>query len=246
VSARFYCPKLSIPGPYHLDAEEARHLSQVCRVRVGDIVELFDGEGRFLSASVHEIGRNSVELEGIGEPKIEPEPLVDLTLAVAVPKGDRFDWLVEKATEIGTTRLVPTQTKRSVVEPRSTKLDRLRRTIIEASKQCGRSRLMALDELTPWLRIAQSEVDATRLIAHPGGVSFREWPEIAQGSKVVLAVGPEGGFTDEEVAEATGRGWVPVTLGRSILRIETACVVGGATIFARAAGLASNRDQAVH
>jgi 16S rRNA (uracil1498-N3)-methyltransferase len=219
-------------------------LSQVCRLKVGDEVELFDGDGQAIAARVVELGRKVVELVALGDPRIEPPPQVALTLAIAVPKGDRFGWLVEKATELGVARLVPIQARRSVVEPRATKLDRLRRTVIEASKQCRRDRLMALEEPAPWPRIAEGEPASLRLIAHPGGLCHQDWPAIVDGEHVVLAVGPEGGFTDDEVESARSLGWRPVSLGRHILRIETAGLAGCAAILART--IARGAAQAVH
>ena len=185
-------------------------------------------------AKVTALGRNLVELIATGEPQTEPPPRVTLTLATSVPKGDRFDWLVEKSTEVGVSRLIPIQTRRCVVEPRPNKLDRIRRAVIEASKQCGRARLMTLEELTPWPRVIDPSTTGLRLIAHPSGRTLHDWPTIAEGDEVMLAVGPEGGFTDEEVELATAAGWHPVSLGRTILRIETAGIVGCAAILARA------------
>jgi len=232
VSARFYCPDFPVQGKYRLDADESRHLSQVCRVKVGEEVELFDGGGRAVAARVVELGRKAVELAASGEPRFEPPPLVTITLAIAAPKGDRFDWLVEKATELGVAPLTPIQTTRSVVEPRPAKIDRLRRTVIEASKQCGRNRLMAIEEPVPWLRIVERERAALRLIAHPDGLHYQDWPVIVDGEDVVLAVGPEGGFTVDEVESAGSWGWQPVSLGRQILRVETAGLAGCSAILA--------------
>lgn len=244
MSARFYCPDPPVQGKYRLDADESRHLSQVCRLKIGDEVELFDGGGQAVAARIVELGRKAVALVASGDVRIEPPPPVALTLAVAVPKGDRFGWLVEKATELGVARLVPIQTTRSVVEPRAAKIDRLRRTVVEASKQCRRDRLMVLEEPVPWPRIAEREPAALRLIAHPGGLCHQDWPPIVAGGEVVLAVGPEGGFTDDEAESADSLGWRPVSLGRPVLRIETAGIVGCAAILART--IARGADQAVH
>jgi 16S rRNA (uracil1498-N3)-methyltransferase len=244
VSARFYSPDPPQAGRYRLVGDEARHLSQVCRFKIGDEVELFDGHGLSIPAKVAALSRNVAELIAIGDARHESPSLIDLTLAVAVPKGERLDWLVEKATELGTRRLVPIQAQRSVVEPRASKLDRLRRTVIEASKQCGRNRLMEIAPLAPFHQVIDDQRDELRLIAHPGGLSSREWPRIVEGSRVALAIGPEGGFTDVEVESAIKAGWVPVSLGSHLLRIETAGIVGLAAILART--IAADSDQAVH
>ena len=150
MSSRFYCPDPPRDGRFRLGAEESRHLARVSRHVAGDLVELFDGQGFATLARVVEVGKDRVELIAEGEPIPEARPRCSLTLATAIPKGDRFDWLVEKATEIGVGRLIPLVTERSVVDPRESKLERLRRTIIEACKQSGRNRLMTLEPVTAW------------------------------------------------------------------------------------------------
>ncbi len=135
MSDRFYCPAAPRDGRYHLSPEESRHLSRVCRLGIGDRVEIFDGRGFVTGAEVVAAAGDSVELVAVGEPLPTRQPPCSLTLATAVPKGDRLDWIVEKATELGVDRLIPIIAERSVVVPRGSKLERLRRSIVEASKQ---------------------------------------------------------------------------------------------------------------
>ncbi|RPI86379.1 MAG: 16S rRNA (uracil(1498)-N(3))-methyltransferase, partial [Planctomycetaceae bacterium] len=152
VPPRFYVPEWTASGRLLLTGPEARHLAVVLRARPGDSVVVFDGRGREADARVCQIGSAGVEIE-LGESRLANQsPARQITLAVAVPKGDRFAWLIEKATEIGVDRLIPLLTQRSIVEPGAGKLDRMRRTIVEASKQCRRSQLMELGEVTPWNR----------------------------------------------------------------------------------------------
>ncbi|QEH37643.1 Ribosomal RNA small subunit methyltransferase E [Aquisphaera giovannonii] len=233
MSARFHAPDPPRAGRYELRAEEARHLARVCRYAIGDRVEIFDGDGFVTEAEVVEIARDRVELVAVGPPILEEPPACPLTLATAMPKGERLDWLVEKATEVGVSRLVPLITERSVVDPRGSKLERLRRTIVEASKQSGRSRLMVLDEPVSWPEMATRAFGGVRLIADPGGLPHSRWPEVARGPGVALAIGPEGGFSPGEVQLALDSCWHPVRLARSILRIETAALVGAALVLGR-------------
>jgi 16S rRNA (uracil1498-N3)-methyltransferase len=233
MSDRFYCPEPPRECRYQIRADEARHLVRVLRHNVGDIVELFDGNGFATMARVIEIAKHRVDLVAEGAPIPEALPTCSLTLATAIPKGDRLDWLVEKATELGVARLIPLITERSVVDPREAKLERQRRAIIEASKQCRRNRLMVLETAHSWpdlMRLADCDV---RLIAAPSGLQPARWPVVDKGQQVVLAVGPEGGFTPSEIDLAISFKWFPIRLSHNMLRIETAGLAGAAAILTR-------------
>lgn len=216
-----------------LEGDEAHHLARVRRVEVGAVVEVFDGRGFATRAEVVSIGKQKVELRPIGTPLPDRRAPFPLTLATAVPKGDRFDWLVEKATELGVDRLVPLLTERSVVAPGAAKIARLRRLVVEASKQCGRNQLMALDDPRPWPGFLQAlGALPVRLVAHPGGLSFGAWRRPLARVGAVVAIGPEGGFTDAEIEAAAHVGWERVGLGESVLRIETAALAASARLLA--------------
>ena len=116
VSQRFYCPDPPRDGRFRLPADEVRHLTRVCRFAPGDRVEIFDGKGFATSALITEVGKDQAVLVAEGPPLQELAPPCPLTLATAIPKGDRFDWLVEKATELGVARLIPLITEHSVVD----------------------------------------------------------------------------------------------------------------------------------
>ena len=232
MSQRFYCPDPPRDGRYQLPADEARHVARVCRHVPGDRVEIFDGKGFATTALIVEISKDSAVLVAQGLPIHELTSPCSLTLATAIPKGDRFDWLVEKATELGITRLIPLVTEHSVVDPRGSKLERLRRTIIEASKQSRRNRLMALDSPLSWVDLVRSAHQAVRLLAQPGGLSPGRWPRLDGRRDAVLAVGPEGGFSPEEEDLALAAGWHPIRLSTHILRVETAGLAGAAAILA--------------
>jgi 16S rRNA (uracil1498-N3)-methyltransferase len=145
-----------------------------------------------------------------------------LEVAAPLPKGDRAQFLIEKLTELGATAFVPLQTARSVVHPREARLEKLERYVIEASKQCRRNVLLQIEPLTGWdAYLERSELPGVRILAHPGGSAL---PAV-QGKGMALAVGPEGGFTDEEVGAASRHGWQVIDLGPRILRVETAALV---------------------
>ncbi len=233
MSFRFYCPDPPGGGRYRLSGDEARHLARVSRHGVGDLVELFDGNGFATTAQVVAIGKDRVDLIATGQPIPEQRLPCPLTLVTAIPKGDRFGWLVEKATEIGVSRLIPLITERSVVDPRESKLERLRRTIIEAAKQSRRSRLMSLEAPIGWSEIVRSMPGQLCLIARPDGLPPGRWPRFTGGRAIVLAVGPEGGFSAAEEKLAQDHGWHPTRLSPYVLRIETAALFGCAVILTR-------------
>jgi 16S rRNA (uracil1498-N3)-methyltransferase len=236
VADRFYCADPPEGGRLTLDGDEARHLARVRRVGRSERVEVFDGRGGAVAAEVEHIAHDRVELMVVGPPLPDRVTPCHVTLATAVPKGERFDWLVEKATELGVARLVPLVTERSVVDLREAKLDRLRRLIIEACKQCGRNRLMELDTTARWDNLVHAHNGSTRLLAHPAGLPASNWPRPRPGGAVLLAVGPEGGFTDTEVESARSAGWAVVGLGSTRLRIETACLVLSSVVLALCEG----------
>ena len=189
---------------------EAHHLAVVCRVRPGDAVCLFNGDGREYPAEVREVGNGPSSWKCRPSRRRNGRRPFRLEVAAPLPKGDRAPFLIEKLTELGVAAFTPLQTARSVVHPREAKLDRLQRHVIEASKQCGRNVLMAIGPLTEWADLLRREdLPGRKVLAHPGGEAWT--PAVGD---TVAAVGPEGGFTDAEVDQARSAGWTVVGLGR--------------------------------
>ncbi|VTS00141.1 RsmE family RNA methyltransferase [Tuwongella immobilis] len=225
---RFYTNSPLQLGDFQLLGPEAHHLAAVCRHQVGDLVSLFNGDGAEYHATILGVSKKSVSLviDAIETPLREVRRPV--WVAAPLPKGDRADFLIEKLTEQGVTDFVPLRTARSIVEPREQKLDRLRRHSIEACKQCGRNRLMTIHELTDWATFVRlSSLPDLRMIAHPYGdrlMQLAEVSEIEWLSGAVIALGPEGGFTEPEATEALAAQWRGVSLGPRIQRIETAAL----------------------
>jgi 16S rRNA (uracil1498-N3)-methyltransferase len=169
-----------------------------------------------------------VELSILSRESVNRELPFDLTLGVALPKGDRQKWLVEKAVELGVTRIVPLRTQRGVAQPVEQALVRLRRAVIEASKQCGRNRLLQIEQPRSWPDfVADAGSTACRLVAHPGGQTGLGSLSVGD---ICLGIGPEGGFAEDEVALAVAAGWSSVGLGPRILRVETAALALTAVI----------------
>ena len=208
-----------------LEGDEARHLTRVLRAKVGDAVALFDGRGREWPARVASIGRDRVQLDA-GAPRTDDSPRgIPLSLAVALPKGDRQKWMVEKLTELGASRLLPLETTRGVAEATASAQARLERVVIEACKQCGRNTLMEIAAGRPLDRLlAEMSASACVVIAHPGGRPLDAVAVPTTATEMIALVGPEGGFTDEELAAADRAGAIRVSLGPHILRVETAAI----------------------
>jgi 16S rRNA (uracil1498-N3)-methyltransferase len=211
------------------DADEAHHLRRVLRLRPGAVVEATDGTGRLYTIRLVELLAEGGwgHIEARAEP--ERESPCAITLAQAILKGDRMSWLVQKATELGVARIVPMETARVVARPdagavtRHTRWERIAR---EAVKQCGRVVVPAIDR-------PRSLVEVTREVTAGHDVAWLLWEgggrtlavaaaETASPARLLLLVGPEGGFTPEEVAMAEGAGARRVSLGPRILRAESA------------------------
>ncbi len=245
MNARFYCQSPiewlhessadgSCPQATLADAE-AHHLLHVMRAKIGDRVVVFDGTGREFTAEVTASTRRTIQLDLLDCHQIDRESLVALTLAVALPKGDRQRWLVEKCVELGVQRLVPLQTERTVAVLHSGGAERLRRFVIEASKQCGRNRLMEIAPTVSWYDCIADTSTPIRWFADPSGdTSIHQRAESMSPTdpvSVVVAVGPEGGLTDSERTIAGDAGWQSIHLGERILRIETAAIAVAARLI---------------
>ncbi len=203
-----------------LPPREARHLVEVLRARVGDRFTVFD-EAREALAEVVEVGPGVLRYRILEERLPEREVGVEVVLYPALLKGDKMADLVRMATELGATRIQPLIALHSVAkEMGEAKLERLRRVAVEAAKQSGRLRV---PEILPPLPIKALPQVEQGLLAHPGaGALVREVLDL--GRPLALAVGPEGGFSEEEVELLVQKGFTPVSLGRRTLRSETAAL----------------------
>lgn len=217
-----------------LHGPEAHHAIHVMRLGVGDSITLFDGSGTEFDAQVEKLDRRSLRLSILERRMVDRELPFKLSLAVALPKGDRQRWLIEKATELGVTRIIPLTTARSVVRVSSSSIKKLDRAAIEASKQCGRNVLMRIEEPVAWSSfVAGLNETEQRWFAHPmsADLSLSEaCRSRSAAGNLLVAIGPEGGFDDAEVALAKEAGWKSISLGPRILRIETAALAVAAAV----------------
>lgn len=236
---RFYAPSSNFApgGPIiTLGADEARHLRDVLRLRRGDEVFVFDGAGREFRCLIEESGRDRATLNLVEEvAPAHPESPLSLTLAVALLKGEKFELVLQKATELGAARITPVMTKLADVRLKgesdlARRLERFRRIALEACKQSGRARLPVITEPVEFSALVKTtpanETEWRVMFAERGGASLRETVEKLNVHPIAVTalVGSEGGWTDEEIAAALEGGWSIVTLGGRILRAETAAI----------------------
>jgi 16S rRNA (uracil1498-N3)-methyltransferase len=223
---RYFLPQLPVGNLCELRGSEFHHLTHVLRGRPGDRLTVFDGSGTEAEAEIVRLSKTAASLHLGVRRRDSPATDREIVLATAVPKVDRFRWLVEKVTELGVERLIPLQTARSVVSPGALKLDKMRQAVIEACKQSGRNRLMEIEAPTSWRDFVSGSMPTSRaFLADPAGDSIPDLADLRQKrQRVLLIVGPEGGLTEVERHEAMDAGARPVTLGPHILRIETAAL----------------------
>ncbi len=211
-AAHVFVDDVGTGGAVDLPPDAEHHLTRVLRLRDGEVVSISDGRGSWQPTTVVGTGAG-VRLETSGEAVFEPRRHEPLTLATAIPKGDRLDWLVQKATEIGVDRIALVHAERSVVRWKRDRVDRqlarLQRVADEAARQ---SRRVWRVELAAPVPAAEVLPDAT--VVEPGGREIRP-------TDALVAVGPEGGWSDHELRSARDR----VGLGPNVLRVETAGLV---------------------
>ena len=213
----------------------ARRLARVLRLRRGDRVVLTEGGEREFEVELTGVSANAVTGVVIGDRLSPPEPAIEVVLYQSLIRPNRFDIALEKGTELGVARFVPVINARSQIDEASRgRAERWLRLVVEAAEQCGRGRLPAID---PPLPFGEALASARGLLLVPYEAEranrladyLRTLPERPQ--TVSLFIGPEGGYTGEEITLARGAGAVLVTLGRQVLRSETAGVVAAAIVL---------------
>lgn len=223
--ARFHLPPENWQDAV-LTGDEARHLSQVLRGKAGDAITVFDGHGRRASAKLLQVSRDRVSLE-IFEVVSPAPPQPHITLAQAIPKGKTMDLIVQKAVELGVAKIEPLITRHTIVQPGEGKSEKWTRVALEACKQCGQD---MLPEISPalgfdaWIADA-AKISGLKLIASlaPGAKPLREILRAHPSTTdATILVGPEGDFSPQETAAALDTGFIPVSLGSIVLRVETA------------------------
>jgi 16S rRNA (uracil1498-N3)-methyltransferase len=244
---RVYIDAALIPGGFvELPPETASHLARVLRARSGDELILFNGDGREFNGSIETVRGSRVSASvGDGRPVDRESPLA-ITLIQCVPRGDRMDFIVQKATELGVARIVPLLSQRSVVRldksQAESKAVHWRAVAVSACEQCGRNRLPTIEAAQPLLNyLGESSAAAgPRLVLEPE--SAPQMGTLAPGpggavdaamTSAEIAIGPEGGFATEELEAFRVAGFSQVGLGPRVLRAETAAIAAVVWLQAR-------------
>src|SRR5271170_1359096 len=227
---RYYSPSLD-KGT--LDAEQSHHCAQVMRQNVGDHFGVFDGHGNEAKARITEIAKDGVKFTVLAK-AASPRPAHPVWLAQALTKAKSMDLIIEKATELGVSELAPLQSDHSVAhvdeEKAEAKVEKWQKLTIEAAKQCGQNWLPVVhppqapkDFFTAIPRGAVKFIASLQHEARPLKAALREHLlNLKPGTPIVVMIGPEGDFTPAEIGQARSAGFIPVSLGKIILRAETA------------------------
>ncbi len=224
----FYCASIPEPGQRaELDAAESKHLTGSRRLQPQDRIALIDGSGVIAQAVIRAIASRGHEVVAeIVSRDHQPRESPRMHLAAALPKGDRQRTLLDMTTQLGMASFTPLLCDRSIVKPPGTARDRWRRTCLEACKQCRLPYLPQIhdpatpEEFSERMRSKRAEL----FVGHGLGKPIHAMD--APGVEVALLIGPEGGFTAEEIGALRSAGVLPLSLGSYVLRVETAAVVG--------------------
>lgn len=236
--------RLYIEGEYtagselEVDTEKARYLGRVLRLRVGDPVIVFNGTGMAWSANIATFSRSGATLSVRDAITVSSESPLKVHLVQGISRGERMDFVVQKATELGVKRITPLLTERGVVKLDNTRAEKRRqhwqKVAASACEQCGRVRLPLLDapqRLDTWLSAKPQHVEPD-VILRPGATQSLSTID-RPATKVCVLVGPEGGFSDAEYQLADAAGFIPVSLGPRVLRTETAATAALVILQAR-------------
>ena len=235
----FYVPPSQINADTAtITGSEQHHLRNVLRITPGEIIRIIDGQGNVYTAEILDTptNRSSSQVQ-IRTHEFHATPALTLTLFQGLPKNDKMELILQKTTELGITQIVPLNSERSLQKPSQSRYERWHRVVISATKQCKRAWLPELCNTQQFeVSLAQLEKFSLCLLLSPhteqaATSSSTEVQHIktvlratAHTTAIALFVGPEGGFSDQEIAAAIRSGCIPVTLGTNILRTETAAI----------------------
>lgn len=238
---RFYVTgPLAAHSQFALGEDAAHHAANVLRLKPGAEAFVFNGEGGEYRATIMESSKKTVVIQTRDFNPVDNESPLHTHLAIGLSRGERFEWVLQKATELGVTEITPLFSERTEVKWKAGREDKIRerwrKILINACEQCYRNRLPRLHEPVGLDDLLQRENSESKWILHPATAAHPA--DGARPQSVCLLVGPEGGFSEAEVNSALKRGFAPLTLGPRILRTETAPLAALSILQARWGDLA--------
>jgi 16S rRNA (uracil1498-N3)-methyltransferase len=216
-----------------VDGSAANHIMRVLRLREGDALTLFDGRGGEYGARISGFRKDSVQVDVKEHRDVERESALDLTLAQGISRGERMDWVMQKATELGVTRIIPIVTERTVVKlderQADRKIEHWRAIVVSACEQCGRNRVPEVTLPQPYIEAVRSiDTAVTRVLLSPTGTLRAR--DLGKPTRIAMLIGPEGGLSENEQEAAIAAGFQPLRMGPRILRTETAAIAALAAL----------------
>ncbi len=236
---RFYCPSLS-GSDVELTGSQAYHLTRVLRLAPADRVELFDGSGKLATATITKVHGRTVALQ-LEELQVLPRPFEHkIVIAVSIAKGERFDWLLSRCTELGVDRICPVLFERTVKQAKNPKIvQRWQNLAVAAAKQCRRLYLPHIDTPLPLPQVLkvlrQEHPDAGFLLGSISADAPSLFSQLSANTDIAAFVGPEGGITEDEQHLLSDHSVQAVHLTDTVLRVETAAIAFAAILTARRA-----------
>ncbi|MDZ7331709.1 MAG: 16S rRNA (uracil(1498)-N(3))-methyltransferase [candidate division KSB1 bacterium] len=236
----FYTPPENVTEErLRIEGEELVHLTRAVRKKVRDVIEVVDGQGNCYTAVLTQITTRGAEAEIQKRSRFLGEPNFHLTLAQAVPKGSRFDWVIEKGTELGVAVFIPLLCQHSVIEPAGNRQHRWKKIAIAAMKQSARSVLPEIRSPQPFHDVVRSTGMMQQGFIAESGAGAKGLTQLVQELRArsiplqsaIVLIGPEGGFSNEELNFARENGYLRFSLGPRRLRTETAGLVASAILM---------------
>ncbi len=234
---KFFVSKQQIANQITILDEDAKHIKTVLRAKPGEEMTVCDGEGTDYFCKINAVAEKEILLDILEKKPCQTEPAVKITLFQGLPKADKMDMIIQKCVELGIDSIVPVVTERTIVkldkkEPK--KIQRWQKIAESAAKQSGRGKIPCIENVLSFSQaIEESKKLCSAVIPYEKELQrgIKEFVKTFSGDTLGLFIGPEGGFSLEEIQQAQKEGILPITLGKTILRTETAAIVATAILL---------------
>lgn len=224
----YYAEGFKASETINLTEQPHLHLSRVLRKKIGENIVLFNGKGDSIAAEIIKIDKKQTTLKLQDKPISTPKPTLDITLGQVIAKGDKMDFVVQKATELGINSIYPLRSERCDVklnhQREEKRLQHWRNIAISACEQSGRDWLPQIHPISELSEFSKHAQQTIKYIMHPLEIKTEIKDKIQTAGSIGLLVGPEGGFSEQEITQAINSGFIGMRLGNNVLRTETAAL----------------------